>query len=72
MIRKSETPWQAVSSRPVDANTGISSREDLVAIPDARPGRGRRVACTLAGRSTGPRSESPRKTTGTGRDVAST
>jgi hypothetical protein len=71
MIRKRETPWQTVSSKPVDADTGISSREDLVAIPGARPGRGRRVACTLARRSPGPHGAGSRKTSGTGRDVAS-
>ncbi len=36
MIRKSETAWRTLSSRPVYANKWISVREDLVALPDGR------------------------------------
>ena len=36
MIRKSDTPWRALSSRPVYTNKWISVREDLVALPDGR------------------------------------
>ena len=36
MTRKSETPWRALSSKPVYANKWISVREDLVALPDGR------------------------------------
>jgi len=36
VIRKSETPWRALSSKPVYSNKWISVREDLVALPDGR------------------------------------
>jgi len=36
VIRKSETAWRTLSSRPVYANKWISVREDLVALPDGR------------------------------------
>jgi ADP-ribose pyrophosphatase len=36
VTRKSETPWRALSSRPVYTNKWISVREDLVALPDGR------------------------------------
>src|SRR5215467_2132287 len=36
MTRKSETPWRALSSRPVYKNNWISVREDVVALPDGR------------------------------------
>ena len=36
MSRQSETPWRALSSKPVYANKWISVREDVVALPDGR------------------------------------
>jgi len=36
VTRKSETPWRALSSKPVYSNKWISVREDLVALPDGR------------------------------------
>jgi ADP-ribose pyrophosphatase len=36
MTRKSEVPWETLSTRPVYANKWISVREDIVGLPDGR------------------------------------
>ncbi len=35
-LRRAETPWRTLSSKPIYANKWISLREDLVGLPDGR------------------------------------